>query len=259
MEEVRRIATKEELVRFARLVSVPEEGARQLVFEEGIEDLLPLLNDPLCAEQSAEELHERLAPDADGFRILSAMLRAAVTAPLPAGLPEECYLATMRAFGRFVEEHRISYGRYGFDRMFWTWHQTSGLIVRIGSLEYERTDEGISIHIPSDADLSPEAVLRSLRDAKKFLGGGVYFCRSWMLSPKLKKLLPETSNVRRFRSLFRKFEYFPDDTGYRLWVFRDPRLEPKDFPEDTSLQRNMKIFVLHGGKVGASHGFLRKI
>ncbi len=258
MKAVRNIATKEELILFARSVSVPEAAAENLVYEEGIEELVLLLNDPLRAEEAAEELREKLVPDEDGFRILSAMLRAAVTAPFPASFPQECYLATMRVFGRFVEENFLSYGRYGFDRWFWTWRQTSGLIVRVGSLEYERTDEGFSIHIPSDADLSPEAVRRSIRAAKELLGEGTYFCRSWMLSPKLKKLLPETSNVRRFRELFHGFEYYPDDTGYRLWVFRNPDLAPKDFPEDTTLQRNMKKFVLHGGKVGASHGFLRK-
>ena len=257
MKAVPTITTTEQLRAFARGLDVPREAVEQLVYEEGIEGLVRLLNDPLRAEEGTDELHELLTPDEDGFRMLSAILRAAATAPVAEGLPEGVYEATMRVFGRFVRENLASFGRYGFDRWFWTWRQTSGLLVRIGSLEYERTDEGISMHIPSDADLSRAAVLASVREAKRALGGGNYYCRSWMLSHKLKKLLPEGSNVRGFRDLFRKFEYFPDDAGYKLWVFKNPDLAPEDFPEDTSLQRNMKNFVLHGGKVGASHGFLR--
>ncbi len=258
MRAVHNITTTEELRAFALRLDVPREAVENLVYEEGIEELILLLNDPLRAEEGTDELHEKLQPDEDGFRMLSAMLRAAARAPFPKEA-ETYYFPTMGAFGRFVRENFVSFGKYGFDRWFWTWRQTSGLIIRIGSLEYERTDEGISMHIPSDADLSYAAVLRSVHDAKRYLGEGEYFCRSWLLSHKLKRLLPETSNVRRFRSLFRRFEYFPDDMGYRLWVFKDPDLAPKDFPEDTSLQRKMKIFVLHGGKVGASHGFLRNI
>lgn len=250
---------KKQLSSVARVFGVPQEVADRLVWEEEIETPVRILNDPYRSEEIAEELHAALQPDEDGLRILAAMIRAAVTAEFPPELSEECYFATMSVFGRFVREHRASFGRYGFDRWFWTWRQTSGLLVRVGSLEFEQTDEGISIHIPSDADLSSEAVERSVRRAKAVLGDGEYFCRSWMLSPKLKRLLPETSRVLAFRSLFHRFEYFPDDTGYKLWVFKDPGLDPRDFPEDTLLQRNMKKFVLHGGKVGASHGFLRRI
>ncbi len=253
---VRSIASQSELISLALSFGVPAEAAEKLVWEEEASALIPLLNDPLRAEEGAEELHELLQPDEGGYRILSAMLRASASAPVTGS--EALYRGTMSVFGRFVKEHRASFGSYGFDRWFWTWRQTSGLLVRVGSLEYERTDEGISIHIPSDADLRPEAVKDSVRAAKELLGEREYFCRSWMLSHKLKKLLPEGSNILRFRAMFHRFEYFPNDAGYLLWVFKDPSLAPKDFPEDTSLQRKMKNFVIHGGKVGASHGFLRK-
>lgn len=252
------IRTQRALYSYALALDVPQEVAEKLPFEEGIEELVALLNDPLRAEEGAETLQERLSPDEEGLRILAAMIRASATAPFPPHLAPY-FVETMRVFGRFVREHLESFGRYGFDRWFWTWRQTSGVLVRIGSLEYEQTEEGISIHIPSDANLSREAVISSVRRARELLGDRTFFCRSWMLSHKLRKLLPESSNVRNFRSLFSDFEYFPDDTGYLLWVFKNPGLDPKDFPENTSLQREMKKFVLHGGKVGASHGILRTI
>ena len=76
-----------------------------------------------------------------------------------AGLPEDVWLATMGAFSRFVEEHRRSTGRDGFDRGFWTPRQVNAALFRLGTLEYElrRDDDGpfLDLHIPSDADTIP--------------------------------------------------------------------------------------------------------
>ena len=75
-------------------------------------------------------------------------------------ISEEIYIETMKCFSRFVREHKVSYGVYGFDRGFWTPHQIEGKLFRIGELEYQIDDEEkvISIHIPSDADLSDDRV-----------------------------------------------------------------------------------------------------
>ena len=45
------------------------------------------------------------------------------------------------------------------------------------------------------------------------------------------------------------------------WVFRLTEGQQKttaleDLPEDTSLQRSLKVFLLHGGKVGTAMGTL---
>ncbi len=57
----------------------------------------------------------------------------------PLKIPRTVYLATMNAFTRFIHEHFQVTGRYHFDRGFWIWRYTSGLIFQIGELEYERT------------------------------------------------------------------------------------------------------------------------
>jgi hypothetical protein len=44
---------------------------------------------------------------------------------------------------------------------------------------------------------------------------------------------------------------------YVSWLFQCmPDADPVDFPENTSLQRNAKKFVLKGGKIGSAAGFL---
>lgn len=64
---------------------------------------------------------------------------------------------------------------------FWIWHYTSGLIFRIGELEYEMTyfpkgytdlrlegKQCLSLHIPSDADLSQNKIRDSYESAIRF-------------------------------------------------------------------------------------------
>jgi len=53
------------------------------------------------------------------------------------GIPEEVFLPTMDCFRRFLEETEGHTGQWSFDRGFWTWRQTGGLLFRLGTLEFE--------------------------------------------------------------------------------------------------------------------------
>ena len=133
-----------------------------------------------------------------------------------------------------------------------TYRQTSMAIFRIGELEYERKETDgekvISIHVPSDADLSKEAVEDSLNRAKLFFGNYYpewkdcrYTCNSWLLSPALKSMLSETSHIRAFQNRFEIVRENKDDRGiYRVAVSDPGDTDPKDLPAETSLQRNAK-------------------
>ena len=82
------------------------------------------------------------------------------------GIPEDVFLPTMDCFRRFLEETHARTSQWAFDRGFWTWRQTAGLLFRLGTLEFEyrrMRPEGIeaeapvlSVHIPSDAVLGRE-------------------------------------------------------------------------------------------------------
>ena len=79
------------------------------------------------------------------------------------GLPENVWIDTMSAFSRFVNEHRRSTGRWGFDRGFWTTRQINAKLFRLGELEYELLGgDGapfeIALHIPSDVHLITPAI-----------------------------------------------------------------------------------------------------
>lgn len=230
------------------------------------------LCDPACHSEGWQSLREAAGPDPFGFRALAVLLRTALRSReryKEAGISEEVFLDTMKCFTRFVNEYRESYGEYGFDRGFWVGRQLSLLLFRLGELEYERTERdgepALAIHIPSDANLSPDETERSLALADDFFRArfpaymhAPMFCNSWLLSPVLHMLLPPSSKILRFQTLFEIVSFDEAAQDYKQWVFKNRDLPPERFPEDTSLQREMKAFVLHGGKVGCALGILKK-
>lgn len=180
------------------------------------------------------------------------------------GIDEKVFIDTMACFTRFVMEHKESFGFYGFDRAFWTYRQLSLLLFRVGTLEFEFCTDGISVHIPSDADLSDEAVQNSYKSAKDFIMVHFhsdyterFYCCSWLLAPSLKKLLPETSKIIKFQSAYDIYEYDEDDKEYVQWVYKDSFIPVEQWPENTTLQKNMKHYVLNGGKIGFAKGVLK--
>ena len=184
------------------------------------------------------------------------------------GIEHLFFVDTFKCFTRFINEHKLSYGEYGFDRGFWVGRQLSSLLFRLGELEFELSTledkPAISIHIPSDCNLSPNKLDESFAMAKSFFTEkfkeyttAPIFCYCWLLSPYLKLVLPETSKIIMFQNRFEIVKVDEDGTDYIQWVFKDRNLSPQDFPEDTSLQTNIKRHILNGGKIGEALGILK--
>lgn len=228
------------------------------------------LRDPTGGTDNLKPLYAALEPDPDGFRMLACQLGVALktlTAYRAAGIPDEIFFATMDCFPRFVGEHKDTFGNYGFDREWWTYRQLSMRLFRIGELEFEimnNTQHSIDIHIPSNADLTPDKPLAACRDAAAFfkkygysVSGDDWSCFSWLLSPDLPRFLPAKSRILALQALFTIGVGNEDDRSYRQWLFKNRQLEPQDFPETTSLQRSVKAFVLSGNNFRSGHGHLK--
>lgn len=240
-------------------------------------------------ETGLSELKRHIGKDAGGFGILACELRCALkTFEIyeKHGIPEEIYVDTMKCFSRFVNEHRESYGCYGFDREWWTPRQISGLLFRIGELEYEmpkapdesyasaagsavehkgaENERCIWLHIPSDARLTAEGIEDSVNRAQQFFAekfneyarAGIK-CESWLLSPTLREVLPPSSKILGFQEYFVTESLGVEEKEFMTWVFKRPDIPLADLPEDTSLQRNLKNYLLSGGKMTAAEGTLK--
>lgn len=193
-------------------------------------------------------------------------------------IPAEVFLSTMDCFQRFLEETHARTGQWAFDRGFWTWRQTGGLLFRLGTLEFEyrRIRPGprpagleaeapvLSVHIPSDAVLGREELDESYSTAQQFFSQEklcpwgkpkAVVCGSWLLAPALNRLLPEDSGIRRLARDYRLYDADEEDQEFYEWLFSGYK-PLEELPEYTSLQRAVKAHLTAGGRLGMARGIL---
>ncbi len=249
---------------------------------------IPALTSPQTAGSAWKETAARLPAweEDDGMAQLAAVLAAACETQKiyrQAGISEEIFLSTMGCLSRFLAETKEITGRWAFDRGFWTWRQTGCLLFRLGELEYEYApaergpcpriqpgDPALHVHIPSDAVLTRERLDASYAQAWRFYsaegapfcGNGppkTMVCDSWLLAPALDELLPETSGIRQFAGDYERIRINGENTSFYRWLFRKAVPAPlEELPEDTSLQRAVKVRLAAGGNVGSAWGALRE-
>ncbi len=224
------------------------------------------------SKAALEAIHDFASEDPRGLRKLCLCLLTACRTYekyKALGIPEQVFFDTMGCFSRFVNEHMESFHSYGFDREWWTTRQLSIQLFRIGSIEYElRSVEGknaISLHIPSDADLSESKCLQSYKAAKQFVDQFYpdyadcdWSLHTWLLCPDLKAVLPEGSKILRFQTDFNITQVDYGSQSYMLWVYKNKDLPLEQLPEHTSLQRNLKKYLLEGKQMGNGFGYLKK-
>lgn len=218
-----------------------------------------------------KELDALLTEDGDHFKMLYCQLECArrvFDRYQAKGISKDIYIDTMKCFVRFLEECKKKNGRMFFDRGWWTYRQISMSLFRIGDLEYEFEEhEGervIAVHIPSDAEFSREAVESSLEAAGSFFGKyypdylyNKYTCESWLMSPVLRELLSEKSNILSFQKRFVITEVDQEEKEYIEWLFKVPAdTAYAELPEETTLQRRVKTLLLKGGNVGSAYGIM---
>lgn len=233
---------------------------------ETLRSSMVLMFRPECWEKGLDLLKQQLGEDPKGIRMLTCQLICALETRnryQAAGISDSVFLATMDCFPRFVKEHRESFGFYGFDREWWTVRQLSGVLFRIGLLEYELIEGFVSLHIPSGARLEPSAVAASVEAAREFIARyfpdwqeAPFICHSWLLSPTLRELLPVDSYILHFQSLFDITPTGLSDRDFLVWVFRNKDIPLSQLPENTSLQRKLKAHLLEGKSFQDARGIL---
>jgi len=122
-------------------------------------------------------------------------------------------------------------------------------------------DSLLDVHIPRQGPLEYEACVESYRQAlgffKKYfpeLDIKGFMCGSWLLSPKLKEILPPEANIYRFNDDYFIYKIGVGNSALYTYVFRVK--EGEELPEKTSLQRALKKHLADGGYVGSGTGVI---
>lgn len=183
------------------------------------------------------------------------------------GIGDDVFLDTMGCFRRFLGETLHRTGKLCFDRGWWTYRQLSMRLFRIGQLEYEMLQDPhvISLHIPSDSKITVQEVDASLLAARAFFADhfpdyaeAPIGCESWLLSPALREHLDGESRILAFQNRFFILHADPEPGDVLEWLFSVPEdTAVENLPENTSLQRKVKKYMLSGGKIGVARGVLK--
>ena len=160
-------------------------------------------------------------------------------------------------FPRFFDVTRFALGRLQFELME-SWFEYDDEDVHI-----KKGDHIINVHIPSSGKLTQEDCFDSYKQAydfyKEYHRNGVLYmyCHSWLLEPALEEILDENSNIIKFKRNYRVFhtdkrEVFPD-----AWrVFNKTNVPIEEYPENNSLQKNIKEYLLKGNTIGYGLGVM---
>lgn len=132
-----------------------------------------------------------------------------------------------------------------------------------GGFELTSGETMIRVHIPSTGEPLTEALrMDAYRRAWEFYKDGFkdglvpFTCKSWLLYEKNPEILEESSNIVQF---MRDFYVLPEQNDAPLgdlWrIFGMPNETPfARLPEDTSLRRRYKAYLLAGGLPGEGTG-----
>lgn len=169
-----------------------------------------------------------------------------------------------------------------FTQMIWGSFFMKGNLIQIGRLQYENDDNPVKImkyisenckfiyiHIPKGENLNEEDVIDSFNNVDKYIRKYykesldkkiVYYTKSWLLSPELKEILSNSSNIIKFQNKFDIVEYEENLNDFLNFVFDDVLDDIKydELPENTSLQKELKKKLLNKEKLHLGLGILKK-
>lgn len=197
-----------------------------------------------------------------------------------AGLSDELFWDTIADLKfKLIECHDV-YGIWGTFVAFWhPWFYTMRRF-KLGRLQFEAVefpekppvtlgtytvnpgDTVYNMHIPSCGPLTRACRIDAYKKAYEFykpkLNGKpmVFVCHSWLLYPGNREILPETLNMVDFINDFRIIESKPIDDFYDKWrVFgKDFEKPNEELPEDTTMRRCFKKWLMEGKKTGEGYG-----
>ena len=196
------------------------------------------------------------------------------------GVGDEILLDTLGDIGRWLDVWSGLEGGLYLGELHWLrLHMGMGLF-KLGRLQFafgkshcdipekniKKGDNVIEVHIPRTGPLEREECERSFEIAKEFFAKYYpeyeykYFtCHSWLMDESLKALLPPESNIIKFQDMF---EVFCAEESYAalrfIFKWNAKKAEIGSFDAKTSLEKNIKAWVLDGKKLYQALGVIEK-
>lgn len=159
------------------------------------------------------------------------------------------------------------------SQMLWGAYFINVKLIECGILQYEFSKFNpitkdkelcIKIHIPKIKKLDISEVKLSLNKSELYiykyfkLSNPKYYCVSWLLSNQIKSILNKNSNIAKFQDLFNIVEGKECIDDILNFVFNLNKYNDYyQLNEQTSLQRNIKKFLIDGKIIKEGIGILK--
>ncbi len=193
------------------------------------------------------------------------------------GVSKEITVKTLKDVNVWIDNYFTKNNELGLGEFNWLIYHYTGDLFHLGRLQFRiaKSLEGIpeceyaiETHIPQGDALTEEKCLEAFSLAKDFFNKyfpetqvKYFMCDSWLLNTNLEKILKPESNVVKFMKLWTPVPFVSDNSSQaieRVFGFGFKRENLKDAPENTSLQKALKEFLLKGGTMDITLGY-RKI
>ena len=190
------------------------------------------------------------------------------------GISDKIYFDTFSDIRIWSDEYFKKCQKPGLLDYEWVSYSLELRLFRLGRLQFEpsytkeliKTDRGIlpvgtpvlSIHIPSGEPITSELCDQSFKMAAQFFKDPFegYLCDSWLLSPVLREFLPSDSNIILFQDRFTIYKVVHSFRQAEERVFGEILDDVSCYPENTSLQRSLKNYLISGKEPGIGFGVI---
>lgn len=194
------------------------------------------------------------------------------------GISDEIFYATMSDIRIWCEND----GNKGLKNYPWIQNHLKSELFRLGRLQFQlftcnnvaydykllpfdKGERMIFVHIPQGERLEFNECVKSFKTAKEFFAEHFpdyeyrfFICESWLLYDENWRFMRPGCNILQFQSLFEIVISSLDDRQSIDRIFGKRKLLKKHYPEETSLQKSAKQFLLDGGKMGTGVGIKAK-
>lgn len=201
-------------------------------------------------------------------------------------ISDDVFFDTMSDIRIWSENLHKETGLIGIENVNWIFNHLKANLFRLGRLQFQIThahlpvfatirerikspvrnkDRILFVHIPQGEKLAPEECDKSFEMAKTFFDKHFpkfqyrfFVTESWLIYPSNKNVVNSDSNILAFQRRFRiiaSSSKIPQPYE-RIWGEKKKNIE--NYSEDTSLQRDAKLYLRNGGKLGVAYGYIEK-
>ncbi|MDY6065719.1 MAG: acyltransferase domain-containing protein [Finegoldia sp.] len=186
-------------------------------------------------------------------------------------ISDQIYFDTMRDIYIWAKDYRDRKGKWGLEELDWLAQSIRMEIFRLGRLQFEEKeleknigifkvgDKYLSVHIAKDGPLNIKSCQESFKMARNFYADEdikFFFCKSWLVSPRLDLVLGKDSNIIKFKELFKPLDITFEYPQAEERIFGEILKDKSKYPEDTSLRKNYKKLIEKGIDIGIGSAYI---